>query len=211
MVRSGATSCVRVCSVLPGRVRLGCAWCLSFGFSLARSSAVAVTPDVRDAIAGWLGAVGTRQEDVAARRQEIGCAATDLIASLVGYLQSRVRDRCLPGVCGRGFAESGLRDQEAEASRYEHRTAWDTWDTRDTWACTAQKGEGSPRYRRRDAPVMRRAATASGRSYQNVPGGLVPVTVGVGAGGVVSVAGPSFGAGRGACAPSGWCLSWPQT
>jgi hypothetical protein len=53
-----------------------------------------------DAIAGWLGAAGTGQDGLELRGQEISCAATALIACLVGCLQSRVRDRCLSGVGG---------------------------------------------------------------------------------------------------------------
>jgi hypothetical protein len=57
---------------------------------------VAVTPGC-DAIAGWLGAVGTGQDGLELCGQEIGCAATALITCLVECLQTRVRERCLPG------------------------------------------------------------------------------------------------------------------
>jgi hypothetical protein len=40
---------------------------------------------------GWLGAVGTGQDGLESRGQEIGCVATDLIACLLRCLQSRVR------------------------------------------------------------------------------------------------------------------------
>ena len=89
--------------------------------------AVAVTPDVRDAIAGWLGAVGTRQED--RRGAETGdwlcCHGLDCVPRGISA-ESRQRPVLARGV-REGFAESGLRDKETEASRYEHRTAWDTW------------------------------------------------------------------------------------
>lgn len=40
----------------------------------------------------------------------------------------------------------------------------------------SSSGWCSPRYRRRDGPVMRRAATPRAHGYQNVPWRLVPVT-----------------------------------
>lgn len=47
---------------------------------------------------GWSNAVGTGQDGLESRGEGIGCVATTLIVCLEGCLQSRVRDRCVPGV-----------------------------------------------------------------------------------------------------------------